>query len=331
MDILLTEDFSRYAPIGGSLANAQSVFDIGWILHTTGNGAITVSEGFEIGTKAVTMTRATNSSSYIEYRVSTTEPEELIIIGYEFRTNARATVFRIKDVVELEWDVSTARLKIGSNVGPVHLLLNTAYYIEFRLNKTTKEVTIRVNGLDYMSVTLDSSVTIPATLQAQWGWFSGGPNASMALSNVYIGRTNVASEWLGVIGLLPMTVATSLDTWMWDPTPASKTNVEIMQNIPPRINEYTSSNVAGEADLYKSDTVVSGTVLGVTVSAFVGKTDVDDQTINLVLNDMVSDNINVPIQPTVVQHTFLKNGTDDWTSAAAQDATFGVMITIPPM
>lgn len=320
------DNFFAYGNVGTSLTQANSTFNTQWIVH--GSIPSVISAGFTDDAKAVTLSRNNSGTSRLERRIETTE--NVVVIGFAFRATARnATIFSIDGVVDLEWP---AGFKINDEVSPTTILINRLYYVEIKLNKTTKEVVLKVNGYDYLTTTITAD--IPDTLQCFWGYTANGPAAEMSFSNIYW-LDSSAGKYTDFIG--PQTMSNRVPTAAvdntWTAEPTGKTNVAIMQNMPPNVNEFTESDVVGSRDFYTSDQPIDNQspVTAVAVTALIAKTDIDDQFIALSIGDGTTvkegGQLEVPIQPTFLQTVFETDVSDgDWEPTAVVDTEFGPII-----
>lgn len=327
MALQFVESFSNYGIVGSSFSAANANFNTGWTV--VGTGAATFAPGFQEDSTAVNLSRAASAMTNLERRFESTD--DTVIVGYEFRSTARnAVTFSIQDVLELTWP---DRMGIDGQFGTAIPILNTPYYVEIKIVKSTRAVTMKLNGYDYLTVTLDSGITIPDLLVCKFGWHATGQSATFTVGNVYF-MDGSAGKYTDFIGPQAMVIARpteSVDPVTWEPIPGSKTNVQIMNNLPPNINEYTQSDTIGTSDIYTSDVVVTGTVTAVSVTALIGKTDIDEQRVALLVSDGTAtaegDEFEVSVQPQYMQTVFEQDYDDtDWTDVTASATQFGVTI-----
>lgn len=326
MAIKFAESFGHYGAVGATFSSINNVFDTGWVLQTSGSTSITFGAGFSTGGMAVYMSRATNGSSRIE-RQFTTE-EDTFIVGFQFKATARGEIFRIPGVLAIEWP---DRMGIDGTYGTATPILNTGYYVELKITKSTGAVDFHLNGYPYLTTTVAGG--IPDTVTLSFGYGTSGPSANVAVSNVVLVDSS-AGRYTDFIGPQIATSdkpTASVSPVTWDPVPSNLTNVQIMNNLPPNVNQYTQSDVIGSKDFYTSSTAVAGTVTAVMVTALIGKTDIDDQTIKVGISDggtsSESPDIPVLVQPTYVQHVFEDDvAGGEWTQVTAQAVQFGVTI-----
>jgi len=323
------DSFAQYAPKGTSFATINNIFSTGYILETSG-GSIVFNDGFETDGVAVYLGRTPSGTARMERRFESTD--DVVIIGYEFKSTIReAVTFRIPDVLDLEWP---DKMGINGVYGGAIPILNTPYYVELKLTKSTKEVVMKLNGYDYLTTSLPSEVEIPDILRCIWGWDATGATAQMAVSNLYFadGAAGKYTDFIGPVAIkTDRPTASYDDPPTWTPVPPEKTNVQIMNNLPPLASEYTQSDQVNSRDYYTSSNPVTGEVLAVAVSSLVGKTDIDDQRVTLGIEhddtNREGEEIPVAVQPGYIQTVFEQDALEqDWTAQTAQDVAFGITI-----
>lgn len=331
MALKFVDGFGHYGADGTQFSAINQTFNTGYIVG--GGGSITFGAGFDATTKALYMTRSVSAAPYLERRFETTD--DTVIIGFEFRANARFDgMLNIIGVTKIDWP---SFMEIEGNAGAAIPILNTEYYVELKIVKSTKAYTMKLNGFPYITGVLTTANPIPDLLQIRWGFPTTGTTTQLVVSNIYLmdGSTGKYTDFIGPQRMRSDRPNTSIAPIEWQPTPTSKTNVQIMNNVPPLANEYTSSNMVGEADFYTSTTPVTGTVTAVAVTSVIGKTDIDSQVVKLGIGNsgdrLGGDDIDVPVQPSYLQQVFEKDQADnDWTSGTATSIPYGVTIQPRP-
>ncbi len=330
------ENFYPYGPEGSTLASANSNFNTQWITH--GNAAAIITSGFHADAKTLTLPRTGSSYSTVERRFTSTD--DTVIVGYAFRATQRgATTFSIRaddttSIVDLEWP---NQFKIGTVTGPYTILLNKVYFVEVKLVKSTKTVTLKVNGYDCLTTTFTTPV--PDTIQCFWGFpAAASPAADFVMSYVYFvdGSAGRFTDFLGSQRVRRRAATSAIDPG-WAPTPSATPRVQIMNNIPAKASEYTEADTVGAEDMYLSSTPVDAgeVVNAVAVTSLLTKTDIDVQYAALQISDGTTDkvgtDINVPIQPTYFQEVFETDVANaDWTPATVESTQFGPVIRPQP-
>ncbi len=331
MSIIFQDGFGKYGPNGSSFSSVQSVFDTGYVL--SGGGSINFVSGFSAGTSAVQMSRSTSAAPRLSRQITTTE--DVVIIGFELSATARFDgFFTIEGVTKIDWPAAMA---IEGNSGSAIPILNTGYYVELKITKSTKAYVMKLNGYPYIDGTLATSSAIPNTLNLQWGFPSTGSGAAFKVSNIVIVDSSVGkyTDFIGPQTIKDDRPTASVTPIEWDPIPSNKTNVQIMQNNPPLPSEYTKSDVVGESDYYTSSAAVSGNVTAVAVTAIIGKTDIDSQKVKVGIGSSgsrkESEEIEVEVQPKYISHVFETDEADaDWNAGSATSVAFGVTIQPRP-
>lgn len=334
MALKFIDNFFAYGTTGTTLADANANFNTGWITH--GTLPVMIASGFRANAKAVSLSRTASGFAQAERRFTSTEDK--MTVGYAFRATSReATTFTIKSgatvIVNLEWP---NQFRIGTELGGATILLNRVYFVEIQLIKSTKTITMQVNGYPYLTTT--TTETIPDTIQCFWGYDDVGTNADFTFSDISFvdGSAGEHTDFMGPHRVITRTITDAVDPG-WVAEPSEKSRVEIMNNIPALPAEYTEADTVGQKDFYKStDVVAPGTVInGVSVTSLMTKTDIDDQYIALAVSDGFADKLGedlaVPIQPEYLHQVFETDvAGDTWVPSTVQEASFGPVIRPRP-
>lgn len=328
------ENFYAYAPSGTTLASANNNFNTQWITH--GSGSIVISDGFEVGTRALTLSRAATNYGRVERRLET--DQDTIIIGWAFQATARETNFVLgtasqPTLIELEWPKG---FKIGAVEGTATILLNKKYFVELKYTKSTGAVDLRVNGYPYLTTTV---ATVTEDLfQAYFGYSTAGLPSDYKMSHVYFidSAPGKYTDFLGPHIVQSRVIDEAIGAG-WSPEPDTMSRVEIVSAIPPVAGRYTESDIVGTKDFYKSSTAIDPDLVvnAVAVTSLLAKTDIDDQYVALAVSDGTTDklgtDIEVPLQPSYFQTVFEQDVDDtDWTVATAEAVEFGPVIQPRP-
>lgn len=334
--LLFAESFGHYNTVGSTLNAVTTSFATGWNLVQT-NTSATIAAGFD-GEASRSLRFAANSSGststagYIERTLDTIA--NVVIIGFEFTATARCTLLSIPTVLELEWPDKMAINGVAGGPVPV---LNTNYYAEIKIEKSTGAVTMMLNGFPYLTTTVTAPV--PDSLSIRMGITNAAAGMRTAnLSNIYFVDSSAGkyTDFLTPQGMITLAPNESIAPQEWEPVPNTKTNLQIMNNMPPRLNEYTRSDMIGEKDYYKATQALDiDNVTAVVVNCLIGKTDIDPQKVAIGVSDGTTTknapDIDIDVQPTYRQGVFETDITNtDWTPITAQDAQFGITIRPRP-
>lgn len=326
MALLFTEGFGKYGPEGQSFSSVQNVFNTGYVL--SGGGSAILVQGFSNDTMALQLSRTSSAAPRLSRSVTSTS--DVVIVGFEMSANTRFNgFFSIQDVVSIDWP---SFMSIEGNNGTAIPILNTSYYVEIKITKSTKAYEMKLNGYSYLSGIL-TAPSVPDTMVLQWGFPTTGASAAFRFSNITFvdGTPGTYTDFIGPQSIREDRPSTSVTPITWDPVPSNKTNVQIMNNNPPLVSEYTNSDVVGESDYYTSSTPVSGTVTAVAITTLIGKTDIDSQSVKIGIGAAGSRKegpvVDVEVQPRYVQQVFETDAADaSWTAGSASTVPFGVTI-----
>lgn len=323
------ENFYAYGQVGAQLATANTNFNTKWIV--SGTVPALISEGLTNPSvsRAITLGRTTSGFSRIERRFETTDNK--VWVGFAFRATQRnAVTFTISSaqgkVLDLEWP---NQFKIGDATGTFTGFINRTYFMALSLDKTTKEVVLRVNGYPCLTTTITAD--IPDLLQFIWGYDANGANASVIVGDIYLGDSSAGKyqDMPSPHYVHALTINQGAADG-WAPNPASRTRVEIMNNVPPKLSEYTEADTVGAKDLYLATAALDPalTINAFAVTSLLGKTDIDDQKATLLISNGTTEkrgaDFDIQIQPTFEQQVFETDVAGaDWTPATVPATQFG--------
>lgn len=329
MALRFIDGFDNYQSIGGSLTGADFP-NIGYSITATSSTMASVAQGTSALSRCIVLARSPSGRATIAKQISTVGANK-IVIGFAMNANARDNIMTITDLFTVEW-LATGYPKIGDDTGTVIPILNNWYYYEFVIDKTAQTVTMWLNGFEQFTGSFTAPV--PNTIEAVWGWPTVGPNATMKLDDLYIvDDVDASSKYKDRIG--PMEVITRFPTGngavQWAPVPSTKSNWQIVSQVPANTSEFVQSNTLGAVDTYVSSSTVAGQVIAVAVSTLAAKADVDDHSIAVLVEQSgvqkESTGIPLNLQFTFSQGVFEKdvNGVD-WTPEAVNSTRFGIKV-----
>ena len=329
MALRFLDGFDNYQAVGGSLTGADFP-NIGYSITSTAPNLVLVSQGTSTASKALSINRSPSGYGSVSKQINVTGATK-IVVGFAMQANARESIVSFTNLFDVEW-LSSGYPKIGSQTGPIIPILNTWYYYEFVINPSTHEVTMWLNGYEQFTSTFTNNV--PNTIEIVWGWKVAAPAASLKLDDLYIvDDVDATSKYKDRMG--PMEIVTRFPTSNgsvgWSPVPSTKSNWQIVSQVPANTVEFVQSNVVGTADLYASSTAVTGNVLAVAVSTLAAKADVDNHAISVIVEQSgvtkESQNIDLNLQYTYSQGVFEKDANGvDWTAESASAARFGMKV-----
>lgn len=334
MALKFVDNFYVYGNVGTALAAANTNFNTQWITH--GSGAATISQGLStpLG-KTLTLNRTTSAYSQVERRFESTA--DTVIFAFALRATSRGfSPLILKDgattIAALEWP---GGFKVGTEVGAKTIFLNKTYFVEVGLTKSTKEVVVRVNGRPYLTTTVTADIT--DAIQAYIGYDATGAASTFTFGDFYFldSSPGTYTTFIGTKRLSTQMAETAVGN-NWTPDPASRTNVQIMNNIPPRPGEFTESDIVGTKDFYTFNNPVAddAQVDAVALVCLLGKQDIDDQYAALAISDGTTEklgaDINVPIQTTYQTQVFEEAPTGAWTPALVNASQGGPVVRLEP-
>lgn len=334
MALKFLDNFFVYGAVGTSLASANTNFNTQWITH--GGAAINLAQGLRNAeSKALTLNRTTAAYGQVERRFET--DADKVIFAFAFRASSRGfSPFILKNgedvLFEVEWP---NKLKVGADEGPKTIFLNKTYFLEVGVTKSTKQVEVRVNGRPYLTSTITAD--IPNAVQAFIGYAAPGAASTFTFGDFYFLDSSAGkyTDFIGTKRIRTQLVEAAVGS-NWSPEPASRTNVQIMNNIPPRAGEFTESDIVGTKDFYTFGNPVAedAQVDAVALVCLLGKQDIDEQRAALAISDgtteKLGEDIDVPIQTSYQLQVFEEAPTGDWTPTLVNGIQGGPVVRPTP-
>lgn len=217
-----------------------------------------------------------------------TSAASLVVFGFAFQAGGtRQRICRIENVIDLDWDTTSGKLKVGTQLGASPLIMEAWYYLELECDLTAQVVRVWAN--DELQMTVPWTTGAPAKYTITWGQTgTAAVTGTIDIDDFYALDSSAGAR---VARLHPVEVATRMPTAdilaEWTPvgvtgTPAHYTiagqTLALEANKP-----YLQSNVAGQQDIYRSNAVLpsSNEIYGVGIVALARKGDVDNRSIGL--------------------------------------------------
>lgn len=290
-----TDGFDHYADDGVNGATIQPYLEAaGYTVRNASATTFAIAAGRRTGAHALQFTVARNSATNASLTWGFTPAGQYACFGFAMNASgSRMRICRIENVVDVDWDVTTGKIMVGSQLGVAPLILNAWYYFEIEVDIANKVVRIWANN--ELQLTVDvSATTLPTVYNIVWGQVGTAPDAGVQLlDDFYVidgaGTTNTAR-------LQPIEVTTRAPTaditTEWTivangANPAPTTHYAVAAQLQPNAanKPYLQSNTAGATDLFRSNTVLptSNQIFAVSVLAFARKGDLDNRALGLLV------------------------------------------------
>lgn len=283
------DGFDHYAADGTTGTTIQTYLEAaGYTVRNALATTFSIVAGRRSGAHALAFTVAANSTTNASISWSFTNSSTYACFGFAmYATGSRMRICRIENVLDLEWDTTTGKVKVGSNLGATPLILSAWYYFEVEIDSSAKTAKIWANNELQLTVDL-SAVTIPSVLTITWGQSGTIANAGVQwLDDFYVidgsgSRNNARLQPIEITTRAPSADVTK----EWYIVNSAKANHwEIVSQLSPAASgaPYLQSNVAGATDMYRSNAALptSNTIFAVSVLAFARKGDLDNRSIGL--------------------------------------------------
>lgn len=206
-----------------------------------------------------------------------------VMFGFAHRATARGRIMSIAGVLDMDWPGSIVILGQASTAIPIR---NTWYYYEIVIDKTAKTVSLFVNDTADMVVTLPDSALAVVDYQVTWQAENG---AVARLDDIYFLDNATTGGSTLVARLQPIRIPLRLPTGdsnvEWEGS-AAVPHWSLVGVLPPDLNSYIYSGLAGAEDLFTSNVALpegAGAVLAVGVMALAKKSDLDNRQLGLVV------------------------------------------------
>jgi len=286
------DGFDHYAPAGtkGSVIT-KYLTAAGYDIRNASDTTFSVVDGRRTGATALRFSTVAQAVVNASLSWGFTSAASLVVFGFAFQAGGtRQRICRIENVVDIDWDTSTGKLKVGSDLGASPLIMNAWYYIEIECDVTNQTVKIYAN--DELQLTVPWTSGVPTKYTLTWGQTgTATATGTIDIDDFYALDSSAGQR---VARLHPVEVATRMPTadikaeWTVVGATGSPAHYTIAgQTLALETGKpYLQSNVSGQEDRYRSNAVLpsSNEIYGVGVVALARKGDVDNRSIGLVLS-----------------------------------------------
>lgn len=286
------DGYDHYADIGVKGTILQGYLTAaGYTVRNASDTTFAVVEGRRTGAKALMFTVAASSSinASLSWGFSTTD--NMVTFGFAMKAGqSRMRICRVENIIDVDWDTTTGKLRVGETLGKDPLILNAWYYFEIEIHKDTNEVKVWANNELQMTVAPSSAPTTQYTIS--WGQTGTAPTAGQqTLDDFYVidgtgSKNNARLTPVEITSRMP----TADVTTQWEVVGAASgsPHYQIVSQLSPGGSgkPYLQSNTAGATDMYRSNATLptSNQVFAVSVIAYARKGDLDDRKLGMVIN-----------------------------------------------
>lgn len=333
--LLFTDAFDHYTQKTASAVDITALLTAaGYTINNATNATFNIADGQDSGSLDLKMTVPAGSATPPSLSRSVTSAATLIVFGFSFRgTGSRLRFGRIAGVVDLDWDVTTGKMKVGTSLGVDTIILNAFWYIEIEVDKTANEVRIWANDTLQLTVPLPGGVGTVYTIT--WGITTTSATAgTIEVDDLYVTDNSggVNNGRLGPVQIITRAPTADVVT-QWTPVGSTGTHSSILAQLSPGAvgAPYLQANVDGKTDKFTSNVVLpnSNEIYAVALVSYARKGDLDDRKLGMTLGTAGGDvEVQVPLDTAFgfKQVIFEQApGGVTWTQNLVESSNFGII------
>lgn len=337
MAFLTCDGFDHYVAAGTTGTTfTQYLTAAGYTVTNSSTTTIAAREGRRgAGTRCMefNIVSASSNNARVAYSINSTADKQ--VFGFAFKaTGSRLRVCRIENVVDLDWDTATGKLKVGTTLGASVIILAAWYFIEIEIDHVANLVNIYANNELQLSVPPDAA--LPTVYTIVWGFQGTAPSSAVQQVDDFYALDSSAG--LRTARLEPIEVVSRAPTQditaQWELVGATGSHFSVVAQLDPggAGKPYLQSNVAGATDTYRSSAVLptNNTVFAVSVVAYARKGDLDDRQLGLYIGVDGGSDDEVQLPLTEAYRYYQANfeqppGGGAWSQNNVESLTFGII------
>lgn len=287
--ILHFDGFDHYTDASANAVSITALLQAaGYVVNNATNTTFNMAPGQDSGSLDLKMTIAQGAATPPSFSRSVTSAASLVVFGFSFRgTQSRIRFARIANVIDLDWDAATGKMKVGDTLGNDVIIMNAFWYIEIEVDKT--ENVVRVWANDTLQLTVPLPGGVGNTYTITWG-ISSSPltSATIEIDDTYIldNSGGVNNARLGPVQVTERAPTADVTT-QWTPVGSTSSHFSILAQLSPNAANapYLQANIEGKVDAFTSNTVLpnNNQVYAVGLVAYAKKGDLDDRKLGLTI------------------------------------------------
>ena len=333
--LLTTDGFDHYAG-KNALAAALTGYlqSAGYVINNATNTTFNIVDGQDAGSFGLKMSIVAAATTPPSIARTVESDANLVVFGFSFRgTGSRLRFARIAGVIDLDWDTTTGKMKVGSTLGQDVIILNTFWYIEIEIDKIANEVRVWAN--DTLQLTVPLPGGIASTYTITWGMSSPSSTAgTIEIDDFYAldddGGQNISR--LGPIQIVTRAPTADVIT-QWTPVNSTGSHASILAQLEPGATNapYLQANVEGRVDKFTSNVVLpnSNKVFAVALVSYARKGDLDDRRLGMTVGTAGGETeIEVPLDTAYGYKSRIFEqapGGQEWNQNLVESSTFGII------
>lgn len=334
--LLFTDGFDQYAPTNASAPDIVSYLQAaGYVVNNATNTTFNIANGQDSGSLGLKMTVAANSATPPSFQRSVTSAATKVVFGFSFRgTQSRLRFARIAGVIDLDWDTTTGKMKVGSVLGNDVIIMNAFWFIEIDIDKTANEIKVYANDTLQLTVPLPGGVGTVYTIT--WGMTTSSATAgTIEIDDLYVldnsGGSNNAR--LGPVQVITRVPTADVPTPQWTAVGSTGSHASILAQLSPGAANapYVQANVEGKTDKFTSNVVLpnSNQIYAVALVAYARKGDLDDRKLGLAIGTAGGDTeVQVPLETGFQYKQVIFEqapGNVPWTQNTVESSNFSII------
>jgi hypothetical protein len=289
MALKTMDGFDQYAAKTETAANITAYLQAaGYVVNNATNTTFNIVDGQDANSLGLKMTITAGSSTPPSLSKTITSTGNIVVFGFSFRgQTSRMRFARIAGVIDLDWDTSTGKMKVGTTLGADVIILNAYWYIEIVVNKTTGKIDVYANDTLQLEVDLPGGVGNDYTIT--WGiTATSSTAATIEIDDFYIvddtgGQNNARLGPVQIVTRAP----TADVTTQWTPVGASGSHYSILAQLSPNASNapYLQANVDGKTDKFTSNVVLpnANQIFAVALTSYARKGDLDNRNLGMTI------------------------------------------------
>jgi len=255
-----------------------------------------------------------------------------VVIGFAYLASAtRSDIATVKDVGVLAWNPDSGKLSFAGGTGTATILLNLWYYFEIVVDKASGLVQVWVNNGKDIEATLPTSAQFLTQYETTWTNSATDFKCvdDLTLVDATAGRY---TDRVGPISILTRLPTSDVDR-EWTPSTGNE-HYALVDNQPPKEEEYIQSNTSGATDTFLSSTGLpqGAQIIAVGITVRNKKSDIDARQLGMVVGakgqtqkEVVDMNLSTTPKYSYAVFETAPNGAA-WSDESATSTPFGVVV-----
>lgn len=246
-------------------------------------GIIAMHEGRNVAQQSLAIGNGTTGAGTLKRTI--VNAQQKLTFGFAYKATAkRGDIVQIPGLGTLAWNEATGRMSMAGATGTAIVLLNLWYYIEISVDKTAKTVTVHINnGQDFQAV-------LPSTAEFLSIWpLTWSTTGDLKLIDDFLvvdsatGANVTYASRLGPIQITSRLPSVDVDK-EWTPSTGTE-HWPLVDNMPPKDDEFIQSNTSGATDTFLSNTPIpdQNNILAVGMTVLNRKSDLDARQLGMVM------------------------------------------------